>query len=68
MRHFIHHAWNSMNTGSKAVTIGSLAVLALVLLFALLSGMYTSYRRSEMNARLQIGLALYEHNKRHSRK
>lgn len=64
----IHHIWNTMDAAEKAVTIGSLAILALVLLFALIAGMTMSARRSEMDARLQIGLALGELHRRPGRK
>jgi hypothetical protein len=67
MHDSVHHIWNSMDTAEKAVTIGSLTVLVLVLFFALLSGMYSSYKRSEMEARLQIGLTLGELPKRPGR-
>lgn len=64
----IHHIWNTMDAANKAVTIGSLAILAFVLIFALLFGMYSSYKRSEMEARLQIGLTLGELHRRPGRK
>lgn len=64
----IHHIWDSMDAVDKAVTVGSLTILALVLFFSLIYGMSMSSKRSEMEARLQIDLTLSELHRRPGRK
>lgn len=64
----IHQIWDNMDTVDKAVTVGSLSIVAIALITFLLSGMFMSYKRSEMEARLQIGLALGELHGRPDRK
>lgn len=64
----IHQIWDNMDTVDKAVTVGSLTIVAIALITFLLSGMFMSYKRSEMEARLQIGLALGELHRRPGRK